>query len=154
MAQYSVKIKNLRELQAKLKDYPEISEKHLQKAVSKGAAEFHKNATRANVPWKTGNLVQSFGVVLGRLYASVAPNRSTPAKYAVFVHEGTGPHTITAKNGKALFWTGAKHPVKSVKHPGTRPNKFIPRILERSEARIQMHFKDALDRIAKEIANI
>lgn len=154
MPQYSVKITNLRELQAKLKKFPQVTEKHMQRAMNAGAAEIHKNATRGNVPWKTGNLVQSFGVVIGRLYASVAPNRTTPAKYAVFVHEGTGPHVITPKKGKALFWPGAKHPVARVNHPGTRPNKFIPRILEKSETRIQMHFKDALEKIVKEIATL
>lgn len=152
MPQFSVEIKNLDQLQKNLKDFPQITEMYLQRAINAGAAEIHKNANRLNVPWKTGNLVQSFGVVLGRLYASVAPDRSTPAKYALAVHEGTGPHVITPKKGKALFWKGAKHPVAKVNHPGTRPNRYMPRILEKAQPKINEHFHSALDKITKAIA--
>lgn len=31
----------------------------------------------------------------------------------------TAPHVIKPKKKKALFWPGAMHPVKSVKHPGS-----------------------------------
>jgi phage gpG-like protein len=40
----------------------------------------------------------------------------------------TKPRVIQPKNGKALFWPGAAHPVQSVNHPGStipaRP--FLP----------------------------
>jgi hypothetical protein len=42
--------------------------------------------------------------------------------YAVYVHEGTGPHVIRAKGG-ALHWPGGF--AKSVHHPGTPATKFI-----------------------------
>lgn len=53
------------------------------------------------------------------------------ADYGKHVEFGTLPHTITPKNKKALFWKGAKHPVKKVNHPGTRPNNFIRRTIRR-----------------------
>lgn len=155
---YSITIQNLPALQAKLADFPKIAERHLQRAIDSSAAEVHKNATRANVPWKTGNLVQSFGVVRGRLYASIAPGRSTPAKYAVYVHEGTGPHVIVPKS---LGYKGHKGGLKTpfgvfnrINHPGTKANKFIPRILERAETKIQEHFRTAGERITAEIADL
>jgi hypothetical protein len=48
------------------------------------------------------------------------------APYAGYVHEGTGlfgPHhqRIVPVNKRALFWAGAKHPVKSVKGMKGRP---------------------------------
>lgn len=48
------------------------------------------------------------------------------APYAEFVHEGTGlfgPHhqRITPTNKKALFWAGAKHPVRSTAGMKGRP---------------------------------
>jgi hypothetical protein len=51
-----------------------------------------------------------------------------PKPYAIFVEQGTKPHTITAKSGKALRWTGpdgAVHLAKSVHHPGTKPHPFM-----------------------------
>jgi hypothetical protein len=46
--------------------------------------------------------------------------------YAAFVHEGTGlygPHKtkIVPKDKKALFWAGARHPVRSVRGMVGRP---------------------------------
>ncbi|MFA7174567.1 MAG: phage virion morphogenesis protein [Kiritimatiellia bacterium] len=40
----------------------------------------------------------------------------------------TKPHVIRPKNGKALFWPGASHPVKSVNHPGSKipARPFLP----------------------------
>lgn len=154
MPDFEVRIENMARIQAKLKKFPEVTEKHLQRAISLSGAAVHKGAVRGVVPWKTGNLVQSFGVVLGRLYASIAPNRSTPAKYAIYVHEGTRPHIIRAKTAKGLFWKGAAHPVKQVKHPGTKPNRFMPRILKDADPKIQAIFKKALASIIEEISSL
>lgn len=152
MPTYSVQIDNLKPLQAALKKFPEIAEKNLQKAVNASAAEIIKQAVRPTVPFKTGNLVHSFGTIYGRLFANVAPDRSTPASYAIFVHEGTKPHMIFPKTAKALYWPGAAHPVKKVSHPGTKPNRFMPRILEKAGSNIKKHFQASLDLITKEIA--
>jgi len=47
------------------------------------------------------------------------------ADYGIHIEYGTKPHIIEPKNKKALYWKGAKHPVKKVYHPGTLPNPFI-----------------------------
>lgn len=41
---------------------------------------------------------------------------------AIFVYQdqGTKAHTIVPKRKRALFWPGARHPVKVVRHPGTK----------------------------------
>jgi hypothetical protein len=53
---------------------------------------------------------------------------------ALIHHEGTEPHTITATRAPMLvFWSeraGAVIAVKSVQHPGTRPNRFLTEALE------------------------
>lgn len=53
--------------------------------------------------------------------------------YGEVLEEGSKPHTITPKNGKALYWKGAAHPVKKVNHPGTKGFKTIENTLEGSE---------------------
>ena len=50
--------------------------------------------------------------------------------YAIFIELGTKAHIIRPKNKKALFWKGASHPVKEVKHPGTKPNPVLTRAAE------------------------
>lgn len=49
----------------------------------------------------------------------------TNLKYAKAVHDGSPPHIIRAKKAKALFWPGARHPVRSVRHPGTKAQPFL-----------------------------
>lgn len=51
----------------------------------------------------------------------------TNLRYARPVHEGSKPHIIRPKAAKALFWKGARHPVRAVRHPGTKPNKYLER---------------------------
>lgn len=149
MPDFSVTLPDLDKFQKKMMQFPKIAEKNMQDAIIKSSAEVMKQATRRNVPWKTGNLVQSFGVVMGRLYASVGPDRSTPAAYAIYVHEGTRPHRITPKTAKALYFGGKFS--KGVNHPGTKPNPFMPRILEAAKVGVESQWKKALDKITQEI---
>jgi hypothetical protein len=82
------------------------------------------------VPVRTSNLLHSIS-------ASLSPDGSkgtltAGAKYARFVHEGTGlfgPYKILIKpkTKKALFWEGAPHPYRSVK--GQKPNPFFLRAI-------------------------
>lgn len=52
---------------------------------------------------------------------------------ALIHHEGTEPHTITARNAPTLvFWSeraGAVISVRQVQHPGTQPNRFLTEAL-------------------------
>ena len=73
------------------------------------------------VPVRTGNLKASIWVGAGF---------KEEVNYAKHVEYGTNPHVILPKgkiNGgaDALYWKGAKHPVKKVNHPGTRPKPFL-----------------------------
>ena len=40
-------------------------------------------------------------------------------RYGRYLEQGTEPHIILPRHKKALYWAGAPHPVKKVKHPGT-----------------------------------
>jgi hypothetical protein len=146
-----VEIKGLKELRFALVRYSKISEPILQKAIVASAAEIQKAAVPPQLPWRTGRLTQSFGegVIIGRLFAQVSP----AVKYAVWVHEGTPPHTIRPRIKKALFWEGAAHPFRKVNHPGTRPNPFMDRVLKKAQPEIDKHFIEALDLINQKIAD-
>ncbi len=77
-------------------------------------------------------LIDTVPVDTGRLKSSITVKNEgngifeiSMSEYGKFIEFGTSPHIITPKDKKALFWKGAKHPVKLVNHPGTRPNPFI-----------------------------
>lgn len=73
----------------------------------------------------SGGLLGSLSPSHGKDSATVSANK----EYAAIHHFGgsTGPRIIRPKNGKALFWPGARNPVKSVKHPGSKipPRPFM-----------------------------
>ena len=127
MPSVQVGIEGLDRLMGAMRDYPQISRPRLQDAVVASAAEVHRHATRENVPWRTGNLVQSFGqgIMIGELYASIGPNAKM-APYAIFVHEGTD----------------------RIK----RPNKFMPRIADAAQPQVKEFFMKALENITRDIA--
>lgn len=85
----------------------------------------------------TGPRVQT-----GRLRASITHEVVTDSRglvarigsnveYARYVEEGTPPHRIEAgvltgrSSKKALHWKGARHPVLTVNHPGTRARPYL-----------------------------
>lgn len=46
-----------------------------------------------------------------------------------FIEYGTRPHIIMPRVKQALWWPGARHPVRMVRHPGNRPYAVMRRAL-------------------------
>lgn len=144
---FTIQIAGLPQLIANLKNYPSIAAPILQRALSASQAILAKNTTRDTVPWRTGFLVQTFQSVLSQGVLRWFPT----ASYARFVEFGTAPHRIEPKDRLALYWPGANHPVRSVMHPGTRPNQYMERIVEASTPDIDDQFGAALQQIVQAI---
>lgn len=82
---------------------------------------------------KTGKLEQS--VVNKRVPGGwEVGHDSRIAPYARFVHDGTKPHAIFPRNKKALRWSsgGVFHFAKGVRHPGTKPDKWMDRAAQQA----------------------
>src|SRR5688572_9681029 len=80
---------------------------------------------RAECPVDTGRLRSSIRWRMATDSRGVHGIVGTDADYAVYVHQGTRPHSIQPRTKKALFWKGARHPVRGVQHPGTRGVPFL-----------------------------
>ena len=108
-----------------LKDTSENVRSDVQKVLKKSGfnieAKAKLNITN-NGSVKTGHLRRGITTDVGNMEVTV---HTSNIKYARGVEEGTKPHIIKAKNKKALYWKGAKHPVKSVRHPGSRAKPFL-----------------------------
>jgi hypothetical protein len=92
------------------------------------AEHLREIATRQhNAPFRTGQLRKSIiSAVLSDTEATVGTNLI----YARAVHDGRPPMVIKPARKKALYWKGAAHPVKAVRHPGIKPNPFFARAVE------------------------
>jgi hypothetical protein len=146
--QFKISIPNLQALQSALADYPAISRPIIQSAVVAAQAILAKFTTAETVPVRTGYLVQNWGFEIGDLQARWYPK----ASYAPYVELGTAPHTITAVNRRVLANTQTGQvfgPV--VKHPGTRANPFLERIIQASQPDITELFAQALTKITGQI---
>ncbi|GIO36205.1 hypothetical protein J41TS12_10660 [Paenibacillus antibioticophila] len=58
-------------------------------------------------------------------------------RYGGILEEGSKPHIIRPKNKKALYWKGAAHPVKAVKHPGTKPRAVVEPTAKKYKVKIR-----------------
>jgi HK97 gp10 family phage protein len=110
----------------------EVSRKMLWSGMTNLVEEIEARAVK-EIPVKTGNLIHSVTSTVSA-DGKRGEIRAT-AKYAGYVHEGTGLFGPFGKKifptiKKALFWPGAAHPVKSVK--GQKPNPFFTRALQKT----------------------
>lgn len=110
-------------------------------------AEQVRNRARELCPVKDGGLRGSIArqirLLNGEPIALVGSNK----EYAAAVHNGSRPHVIRAKKGKALSfaWASApsglkagrngKYAFKFVNHPGTTANPFLQKALDEVMAR-------------------
>lgn len=80
---------------------------------------------RRYCPERTGALKKSIEshVEDGRLIVSATG--SDEREYAAYVELGTHEHTIEAKPGSALYWPGARHPVRKVTIPDIPARPFL-----------------------------
>lgn len=85
--------------------------------------------TQKEAPFKKGGVRRSLFAETRGTIIKIGSN----SPIAKFVNNGTGPHTIRPLgSGKALrFVIGGKVVfAKSVRHPGTKPNRFMQRALD------------------------
>ena len=128
-----------------LKDTSENIRSDVQKVLKKSGFNIEARAKRNisnNGSVKTGHLRRGITTDVGNMEVTV---HTSNIKYARGVEEGTRPHIIRAKGKKALYWKGAKHPVKSVRHPGSRAKPFLIPAFEKEK---EVIMKD-LEKIVK-----
>ncbi len=145
---FTIEIQGLSQLTARFAEAPAIVAPILQRALSASQAILAKHTTKETVPWRTGFLTQTFKAELTAGMLRWFPT----ASYAPFVEFGTKPHMIVPKDKQALYWPGAAHPVRSVNHPGTKPNQFMERIVDASKDEINAQFGSALQQITAAMA--
>ncbi len=146
MPEMRITIPRLPELRKKFKKFPAWIAAGLSTAIKISAWEITREVQK-ETPVKTGSLKRSIVPRFSHLRAVIEPK----AKYAIFVHEGTRPHTIFPTRKKALYWKGALHPVMSVQHPGTKANRFMERGLDNAKPKVEATFKKVIDKTLKKI---
>lgn len=98
-----------------------IPQNELMRIAARTAQRIRAIVVKETVPFRTGELRKSIHVSrLGSGYL-VGTNKV----YARAVHEGRKAMIIRPKNGKALYWKGAAHPVKKVFQKARKGKPFF-----------------------------
>lgn len=142
-----IQIKGLEELKAAFKRSPEIVRSQIERAIALSVALVNREA-KTEAPVKTGRLRAG---IRSRISSFQGIVEST-VNYGIFIHEGTKAHIIRPVRKKALYWKGARHPVKSVRHPGTKANPFMRRGAEKSERKVQSIFQRAVNNVVNKLS--
>lgn len=113
-------------------------------AIKKSTLNIQRQAMQnlaSNGSVKTGHLRRSIAYKLTNNSGEV---HTSNVEYAIMVEKGTRAHTIRPKNKKMLYWQGAAHPVKSVRHPGSKAKPYLIPALEAEKPKFIQNLKEAI----------
>lgn len=101
-----------------------IADRGTQRVVDAVALDARDNLAEHS---RSGALLDSFRVRRRHLGADLVVGTD----HWSYVEFGTAPHDIEPVSRRALDWEGAAHPVRRVRHPGTREYAPLRRALRR-----------------------
>ena len=128
-------------------EIPKLYEKNealVRQTVKNSAFNIQKNAKSnltKNKSVDTGHLRHGVSTDIRGLGATI---HTSNIKYAPMVEYGTKAHIIRAKNKKALYWKGAKHPVKKVNHPGSKAKPYLIPAFEKEKDQFLEKLKEVI----------
>lgn len=149
-AKVSIKIKNIDAIMLAWKLAPANLVKNVHEAIQKTVLKIESNAKKeapVNKGTGGGNLRQS---IKGSMTGTASGVVEVGAEYGIFVHEGTRPHIIQARNARVLANKRTSQFFgQTVKHPGTKANPFLQRAVDNAESDIDGYFIKAVQSIFK-----
>ena len=132
-----------------LKKLPYNTLEHVRRALIESCTMVHTGAvSRHRFISRTGDLERKAivfnreeNIDMSKLQGTIEISNLI-APYGKFVHEGTRPHDIYAKNKKLLRFVVGNRFVSThkVHHPGTKPDQFLYESAERSRGKINEIF--------------
>jgi len=120
----------------------EILGKDLKRKLVERLAEFAYSEAFYGAPWRTGKLARS---IVSEVDEYGEARIIALASHAIFVIRGTAPHEIRPVNASCLAFKAAGGDMvftKLVRHPGTKPNPFLERAVEKARDQVESLFAE------------
>ena len=139
-----VDVNDLNEFSVKILKLSQEAEESVKKVVKNSAFKIQKEAMSnltKNKSVATGHLRRAVSTDIKGLEATV---HTSNVKYAIMVEKGTKAHLIKPKNKKMLYWKGASHPVRIVRHPGSRAKPFLEPAFEKEKDQFLEKLKEVI----------
>jgi HK97 gp10 family phage protein len=153
MVNIVVKIKGLEEFETALKRVPAQTIKELSKAVQKTVGTIQNQAIREAPYGKFPHFGTQDARRLRQRITSKMTTKLTgviesEAPYSAAVHEGSRPHIIVPINKRVLYSRNINQFFgRRVRHPGTQPNPFLERAIQKSVKKMEEFFGTALQNV-------
>jgi HK97 gp10 family phage protein len=112
-------------------------------------AEFAYYEAFFNAPWKTGKLARSIVTKIEEGEAKL----QILVPYAKFVVEGTRPHEIRPVSANVLVFKSKSGDLvftRLVRHPGTKPNPFLQRAVDKAREQIDDIWAELFENLVEE----
>ena len=148
MPNYKVEVLGLDELTKSFARSPAVVRQYGNEAIKKSVLTLFGNA-RENAPVDQGFLR---GAAMQTSFKDLIGILENKAPYAMYVHEGTGPHNVPLA---AIQGWADRHGIpaylvqRSIRRKGTKAQPFFKDSIEASQPDIDRFFADALDKIVK-----
>ena len=126
-------------------DFDEVAEtldKELRRMLVERLAEVAYSEAFYGAPWKTGNLARS---IVKEIDEDGEASIKAFASYAVHVEKGTAPHEIRPVRASVLAFkarSGDMVFTRLVRHPGTKPNPFMQRAVDKAREKVEEIFAE------------
>lgn len=139
-----VDARDFERFEVKLRKKESQNPTEIRKAIQKSCLSIKKGAIQnltSNGSVKTGHLRRG---VAYRTTMTEGIVHTSNIKYARSVEDGSKAHIINPKYKKALYWKGAKHPVKFVRHPGSKAKPYLKPAFEDEKPKFIENLKEAI----------
>jgi HK97 gp10 family phage protein len=120
----------------------EILDKDLKRKLVELLAEVAYTEAFYGAPWRTGKLARS---IVKEVDEDGVASIKALAPYAIHVIKGTAPHEIRPINASCLAFKAAGGEMvftRLVRHPGTKPNPFLERAVEKARDQVESLFAE------------
>jgi hypothetical protein len=150
-----LEIKGLDKLQELADKYPAISEKHINKAITRSLIRIQDKAKRTAPFGTSGQLRQNWILQVGRFEGRLGSGAKAGGyPYGTSVEEGTKPHYVSPR--EIELWARRKglNPyavARSIAKKGTKANPFFQEATKDAEKEVNEEFDKAIDAIMEEI---
>jgi HK97 gp10 family phage protein len=155
---FTIEVKGLDELMLVAEKYPNISEKHINKAINRSLIRIQDQAKKNAPSGDSQQLRQNWKITMGRFAGSLQSGAKNGGySYGLAIEFGTRPHYIPVKNNPMFqLWATRRglNPYavsKSISKKGTKAKPFFQPSIDSQKSKIDEEFNKAMDNLMKEL---
>jgi HK97 gp10 family phage protein len=158
MSGFNLEIKGLNELMKTVEKYPNISEKHINKAINRSLIRIQDQAKKNAPSGDTQQLRQNWKIFMGRFAGELSSGAKNKGyQYGLVVEGGRrAGKGFPYKDPLFVAWCKKRGlspflVMRSIKRKGIKARPFFQPAIDSQQANVDREFSKAMDNILKEL---